>query len=186
MLFHDASGAPLYAPYPLHIAIPAMMIGHLTIAGLAEMVISAGVIAYLQKADPALLQTTAGGGEMSQEAGGWKSTRPLWIALACLMVLTPLGILAAGSAWGEWAPKDFTNRESRLQIAKASGQTAPPAAAPAGLARLSSVWTAPMPQYAPPFLRSAGFGYFLSALMGAGAIILTCLLAGWAARAAGR
>ncbi len=48
MLYHDATGAPLYAPYPLHIAIPAMMIGHLTIAGLAEMVISAGVVAYLQ------------------------------------------------------------------------------------------------------------------------------------------
>ena len=29
LFFKDASGAPLYAPYPLHIAIPAMMIGHL-------------------------------------------------------------------------------------------------------------------------------------------------------------
>ena len=36
MLFHDASGAPLYAPYPLSISIPAMMLGHLTFAGLAE------------------------------------------------------------------------------------------------------------------------------------------------------
>ena len=31
--FRDAAGVPLYAPYPLHIAIPAMMIGHLAIAG---------------------------------------------------------------------------------------------------------------------------------------------------------
>ena len=59
LFFHDATGAPLYAPYPLHIAIPAMMIGHLTIAGLAELVVSAGVVAYLQRADPALLRTTA-------------------------------------------------------------------------------------------------------------------------------
>ena len=29
--------APLYAPYALHIAIPAMMLGHLTFAGLAEL-----------------------------------------------------------------------------------------------------------------------------------------------------
>ncbi|HEU5015384.1 MAG TPA: cobalt transporter CbiM, partial [Roseiflexaceae bacterium] len=36
-LFKDASGAPLYAPYPLSVAIPAMLIGHLTIAGLAEL-----------------------------------------------------------------------------------------------------------------------------------------------------
>ena len=28
-----------------------MMIGHLTIAGLAEMIVSAGVVAYLQRAD---------------------------------------------------------------------------------------------------------------------------------------
>ena len=55
----DASGAPLYAPYPLSIAIPAMMIGHLTIAGLAELVITAGVVAYLQKSDPALLKAEA-------------------------------------------------------------------------------------------------------------------------------
>ena len=34
--YQDAAGAPLYCPYPLSIAIPAMMIGHLTVAGLAE------------------------------------------------------------------------------------------------------------------------------------------------------
>src|SRR6476469_9398744 len=37
-LFTDASGAPLYAPYPISVTIPAMLIGHLTIAGLAELV----------------------------------------------------------------------------------------------------------------------------------------------------
>ena len=42
MLFHEPVGTPLYAPYPLNIAIPAMMIGHLTFAGLAEAVIAAG------------------------------------------------------------------------------------------------------------------------------------------------
>src|SRR5271169_4582138 len=35
-LFHDGRGMPLYAPYPLSIAVPAMMIGHLTLAGAAE------------------------------------------------------------------------------------------------------------------------------------------------------
>src|SRR5450432_4616845 len=64
LLYHDASGAPLYAPYPLHIAIPAMMIGHLTIAGLAEMVVSGGVVAYLQRAEPSLLKATAPRAEM--------------------------------------------------------------------------------------------------------------------------
>src|SRR5271157_1405554 len=56
-LFHDANGTPLYAPYRFSIALPAMMIGHLTFAGLAEALISAGLVAYLQVADPGLLQS---------------------------------------------------------------------------------------------------------------------------------
>ena len=36
LLFHDATGAPLYAPYPLSIAVPAMLAGHLMLAGVAE------------------------------------------------------------------------------------------------------------------------------------------------------
>ena len=55
MLFHDAAGAPLYAPYPLHVAIPAMMAGHLTIAGVAEALMTAGLFAYLRRSEPALL-----------------------------------------------------------------------------------------------------------------------------------
>ncbi len=55
MLFHDATGAPLYAPYPLHVAIPAMMAGHLTIAGVAEALMRAGLFTYLRRSEPALL-----------------------------------------------------------------------------------------------------------------------------------
>jgi cobalt/nickel transport system permease protein len=179
LLFHDAAGAPLYAPYPLRIAIPAMMIGHLTVAGLAELVVSAGVVAYLQRADPGLLRGIAPG--VALPGAGVSSTKPLWIALAALMILTPLGILAAGSAWGEWSPSDFSNPAARTEIAAVSGQAAP-VVAPAGMARLSSFWTAPMPRYAPPFLRSAGFGYLLSAVTGTGLTILVFVFAGWIAR----
>lgn len=158
MLYHDAAGAPLYAPYPLHIAIPAMMIGHLTIAGMAELVISAGVVRWLQKAEPHLLQETAPAAE-----GSWRFARPVWIALAALMILTPLGILAAGSAWGEWAPDAFRSP-------------------PAGMQRLAGFWVAPMPRYAPAFLKSAQLGYLLSAMTGVGLIILFSLAAGGLAR----
>jgi cobalt/nickel transport system permease protein len=155
LLYHDASGAPLYAPYPLRIAIPAMMIGHLTIAGLAEMVVSAGVVAYLQKSEPGLLKRTAPGAVEDRPAVG--SLRHLWFALAVLLILTPLGILATGSAWGE----------------------SPPSPMPRGFKALSSFWTAPMPGYAPPFLKSPAFGYLLSAMTGTGLILLLILLAGW-------
>lgn len=183
LLYHDATGAPLYAPYPLRIAIPAMMIGHLTVAGLAEMIISAGVVSYFQRAEPSLLRATAPGapsaaGAYREAPSGWGATRPLWIALAVLLLLTPLGILAVGSAWGEWAPEDFQNPATRHQIAAASGHLAPPSTPPAGLQRLASFWTAPMPRYAPPFLKSPAFGYVLSAMAGTGLILVVFLLAG--------
>jgi cobalt/nickel transport system permease protein len=164
MWFKDPSGAPLYAPYPLSVAIPAMMIGHLTVAGTAELILTAGLVAWLARSHPTLLHLTAPGASGSTEeadiAAGWRVLRPLLIGLAALMLVTPLGILAVGSAWGEWSPSDF-----------------PAPALPQGLARLASIWTAPIPDYAPPFLRSASFGYILSAVFGAGLILLAALLA---------
>jgi cobalt/nickel transport system permease protein len=164
MLFHDATGAPLYAPYPLSIAIPAMMAGHLTIAGAAEAVMSAGLFSYLRRNEPALVGVAA-------LPVTRQSTRNLWGALAMVLLLTPLGIVASGAAWGEWAPRDFSNAGARAQIAAASGNTAAPMAAPSGLARLANLWTAPLPAYAPHFVKSAVFGYLLSAMFGVGVIL---------------
>ena len=186
LLFHDASGAPLYAPYPLHIAIPAMMLGHLTLAGLAELVISSGMVGYLQRTDPGLLRLTAPDapeGRESKERRGrpvrLPTARKLWLALAALLVLTPLGILAVGSAWGEWSAQDFADPQGRRQIARASHDQAPPSAAPRGLERLSAIWTAPVSRYAPSFIRSAPFGYVVSAMLGVGLIVALALLLNW-------
>jgi cobalt/nickel transport system permease protein len=184
LLYKDAGGAPLYAPYPLGVVIPAMMIGHLTFAGLAEFIVTAGVMAWLQHSDPSLLKLTAPHAiDLFDETGpkvtvksSWRETRRLWIGLAALMILTPLGLLATGMAWGEWGPEDFTNPQAREQITAASRNQAPPAQAPEGFKRLASTWTAPIPGYAPPFLRSEAFGYILSAMFGVGLIILTVLL----------
>ncbi len=142
LLYRDASGAALYCPYPLRIAIPAMMAGHLTVAGLAEMVLSGGVVAYLQRFEPGLLRA-------NEQRG--LATKPLWVALAILAVLTPLGILAAGSAWGEWSVEEFVK-------------------APAGMQSLAHLWSAPFAKYAPPFLKNAGVGYGVSAVLGMVAI----------------
>lgn len=174
-LFHDASGAPLYAPYPLHIAVPAMMLGHITLAGLAEFIVTAGVVAYLQKSDPALLSRASN----SEPAAPATGARKLWAALAVLMILTPLGLLAVGSAWGEWSAEDFANPETRKEIAAASHGVAPPSAAPSGFERLSTIWTAPIPDYAPPMFKSPAFGYVMSALLGSGLIVLSYLALTW-------
>lgn len=181
MLFKDASGAPLYAPYPLHIAIPSMMAGHLTFAGAAEFLLSAGIIAYLQKTAPALLKRGSASepprNTNRQPARAW----PAWALLAAMMILTPLGLLTVGSAWGEWSPKAFANPAKRQLIATASGNIAPPAEVPSGLKRLSTIWTAPMPAYAPPLFKNPAFGYIMSALTGCGLIILFFLFVQWVA-----
>ncbi len=183
MLFHDATGTPLYCPYPLSISIPAMLIGHVTFAGLAELVITGGVVAYLQRADPALLKQTAPDAPDrdsaiagSGEGAAVPSLRRLWLALSVLLVLTPLGVLAVGSAWGEWSARDFRDPGVRRQISAASANRLPPNPPPRGFERLSTIWTAPLPRYAPVFIRSASFGYLVSAMAGVGLIILVLLL----------
>jgi cobalt/nickel transport system permease protein len=180
LLFHDAAGMPLYAPYPFRIALPAMMIGHLTFAGLAEAVISAGLVAYLQVADPRLLQSTSGIAASREELPAathiaTSSPRRLWLAVTLLMLLTPLGVLATGKAWSEWSPVEFAVAGSQAQVAATA--TMPAAGTPTGMQRLASLWTAPFPAYAPTFVKSAAFGYLLSAMFGVGFLLALSLLA---------
>lgn len=187
IFYKDASGAPLYCPYPLSIAIPAMMIGHLTIAGLAELAISAGVVAFLQRSDLSLLRSTAGKFRSDDQAARQqRPLRSLWASLAVLLLLTPLGILTAGTAWGEWMASDFADPAARHAIAAASFNHVVPAHVPEGLQRFSSVWTAPFARYAPPYIQGAAFGYLLSAMFGAGLIVVIFLLLGSFTRSAAR
>jgi len=183
LLFRDASGAPLYAPYPLAVSVPAMMIGHLTIAGLAELVVSAGLVAWLQRSDPALLRHTApdapDAGEPilpEGESSGMPSAAKLWMVLALLLILTPLGMIAVGAAWGEWGPEEFRDPGAREAIAGASLHHAPPPQPPSGLERLHQLWAAPLAGYEPAFVQNRWFGYFVSASIGSGLIIAAGLV----------
>jgi len=53
-------GRPLYAPYSLAVALPAMALEHLLLFGLIEALVTALVIRYLQKADRELLTIYGG------------------------------------------------------------------------------------------------------------------------------
>ena len=174
-LFLDASGAPLYAPYPLSVAIPAMMAGHLTIAGMAELVITGGLIAYLQRSNPELLSCLSPFSTAKPATVSGRSTRFLWGSLAVLVIASPIGLIAAGTAWGEWSAEDFASAEGRHEILRASGDVAPPETVPSGLESLSGLWDAPVPDYAPAFLQSSHAGYVLSAALGVGLIVLLFL-----------
>ena len=58
LLEHSASGQPLYSPFPLSIAVPAMLGEHMLVFSLVEALITALVIRYFQKNNPELLLAT--------------------------------------------------------------------------------------------------------------------------------
>ena len=55
ILENAPDGQPLYAPFPLSIAVPAMAIEHALLFGLVEAAVTALVIRYFQKNDPDML-----------------------------------------------------------------------------------------------------------------------------------
>ena len=97
MLFRDAAGNALYCPYGLNVSIPAMMLGHLTLFGIAEVVYTTAVLTFVRKAAP----------EMKRSTDAVKTTLPLKLLMAALVILTPLGLLAEGTAWGEWGTDEI-------------------------------------------------------------------------------
>lgn len=90
-----------------------------------------------------------------------KLLNKLWIGIGILIILSPLGLFLpeyfkAGSAWGEWGT---------AEIHKLAGYI------PAGLAKLSSLWSAPIPDYAFKGWDGKGLGelslaYIVSAIIG--------------------
>lgn len=135
-LFHDANGVPLYSPYHLWQAIPAMLLAHLLVAGIAEGIITAAVVTYLQRANLPLLQVNHPGVPVDAEAAAAEGSRrrrlrPTVVAgavMALLVVLTPLGLLAPGGAFGEDAPEDLDLQKLGLS------------AVPEGLNKYNGIW----------------------------------------------
>jgi cobalt/nickel transport system permease protein len=55
LLERSPTGQPLYAPFPLSVAVPAMALEHLFLFGIVEAVVTALVIKYFQRNDPEML-----------------------------------------------------------------------------------------------------------------------------------
>ena len=168
MAVDKLSGVPLYAPFHLAQTIPAMLFAHLTVAGFAEFAATAGVIAYLQRANLPILKINhanvpASAEELAAKRLGWR-----WalIGLAVMIVLTPIGLLAPGGAFGEDAPHDLDLAKYHLS------------AVPTGLNEFSRFWSHAV-------LGGYGFhsgdhpviGYLLSALVGI--VFITVFLVGF-------
>ncbi len=55
MIAHDAQGQPLYAPYPLSIAVPIMAAEHLLLFGVVEGIVTAVLLRYFLQHEPDLI-----------------------------------------------------------------------------------------------------------------------------------
>ncbi len=158
LLWHAADGTPLYAPYPLSVSIPAMVIPHILVASVIEGLVTALVIAYLIRVNQGALEMV-NKAEVATETSSFAKWRGLWIGLAVLIVSAPIGLLAPGTAWGEWGAEELTSLGLTF--------------IPKGLEQLSGFWSAPLPDYDVPALGNANLAYILSALVG---ILITVLI----------
>lgn len=97
ILFKDAAGMALYCPYPLSVSIPAMMIPHLLVAGFIEAMVTVGVYGFIKKISPETLYSDSK-----------INFKPLYGLIVTLIILSPLGLLATGTAWGEWGSEEIS------------------------------------------------------------------------------
>ena len=88
-----------------------------------------------------------------------KTTKKLWLAIGVLVLISPLGIIlptlfGAGSAWGEWNLDEIVKEVGFM---------------PEGMKRISELWSAPFPDYAPfagKEVAVESMGYVLSGIIG--------------------
>jgi len=102
MLHHDASGRALYFPFDLRVTVPAMVLPHITVAGFVEAAVTVAAVRFAALAGVPVGRTSAEGRQSRLE---W-----LWLALAAMVALAPLGLLARGEAWGEWGAEELAAR----------------------------------------------------------------------------
>jgi cobalt/nickel transport system permease protein len=160
-LFHAGDGTPLYAPYALNVAIPAMVGGHLLIAGPVEALATGLVFLYLQRTHSSLIKADA---PKKKEGKLWI----LWGVLGLLAFATPVGLLASGTAWGEWGVDELKNLGLGF--------------IPQGLQKFEGWWPAPLPDYGLPRM-GAVIGYILSAFVGIALVtFLLWMLGRWLSR----
>ena len=156
-LFTNALGQALYCPYPLAISIPAMMLPHLLVAGIVEAAFTLAIYSFIEKSAPGMIQEAAPSG----------SLRSVYGLLAALVICTPLGLLAEGTAWGEWGADEIAGISTNGQ---ALGYV------PSQMLQ-GFTFDALMPDYAVAGIPETA-GYILSAVAGTALLIIIFKLIG--------
>ncbi|MBE9527770.1 MAG: cobalt transporter CbiM [Proteobacteria bacterium] len=139
----------LYAPFALGVTLPAIGIPHLLFIGPIEALGTAVVVTYLYRSGVQFSGT--------DPKVAVSRIRPLWFALAALVLLVPLGLFATAAPWGEWNTAEVTAMIGYL---------------PSGMERMSGYWSALMPGYTLPGLGST-LGYIAAAAVGSATVLLS-------------
>jgi cobalt/nickel transport system permease protein len=156
----SASGAkvPLYAPFHLSQTVPTMLLAHLLVAGVVDLVLTAGVVAYLQRANLPVLRINHDAvpeTDADLPAPRKIGLRGALIGMVGTLLLVPLGLLASGTAFGEDGPSDLDLEKYGLR------------AVPAGLSKYSDWWShSLLPGYDFKDGGHPSVGYYASALVG--------------------
>jgi cobalt/nickel transport system permease protein len=135
------------------------------IAGAVEAFVTGLVIAWMQKTSPELLEKFSGA---VASATTTRVPRWAWGGLVALIVLTPIGLLAPGTAWGEWG------REELEQLGLGYIST--------GFDRWSSFWSSPIPDYDIPALNNPTIAYIISAVVGVALVLAAVFAIAWIAQ----
>jgi hypothetical protein len=80
-----------------------------------------------------------------------------------LILLTPIGALAPGTAWGEWSTEELDSLVGYV---------------PVNLEKVGGWWRAAMPDYATPGVSNELLGYLVAAVVGAGVVVAVALTTG--------
>ncbi|HWQ10826.1 MAG TPA: PDGLE domain-containing protein, partial [Holophaga sp.] len=156
VLARDAAGLPRYCPYPLAVAVPAMLLPHLLVAGFVEAAFTVGVFGFIRRVSPGTIH-----------AGARVRLRAVYAVLAGLVCLSPVGLLASGTAWGEWGADEI---KAVVTHGRALGFV------PSGMAGGFSL-KALLPDYAVAGL-PGWTGYVVSAAAGAALLVVAFKFAG--------
>lgn len=143
LIASSSDGRPLYAPYPMEIAVPAMALPHLVFFGPVEALGTALVVSSVLKM------------ELGVEAERKRPYRPLLAVLLVLAALTPLGLLATGTPWGEWGQDEIRALVGYV---------------PSGMERFEGAWKGLLPDYGQASGNRALL-YVVSALIGSAIIV---------------
>ena len=153
-LLHTVNGVAQYNPYGLRVTIPAMVGSHALIVGPIEAAFTMAVFAFAVRTRPEMLRV-----------GDLRRVRARWLVggIAVLVAAVPLGLLASGSAWGEWGSAEIKQRVGFV---------------PHGLKLFGNLWHGILPDYG---WSSASGGwsyvaYIVSALVG----VVVLSLVAWA------